>query len=87
MANIVYNAETKEVTFEGLQYVVLWYESLGSGSIHIALSREGQNIVQCYQAGDCSVNDVAIATVPEILAALDSPELYIPEQIGVYTFE
>jgi hypothetical protein len=87
MVNITYASETGIITEDNLDYNIAWYEDLGEGFIHLGLIREGSTVIKCYQAGNCSVNDVGIETLPSLLAALGNPEIFVPDNPGQYTFE
>jgi hypothetical protein len=62
-----------QVLFEDLYYSVAWWESLGPGIIHLCLEGNGQQIIQCYKAGETTVNETNCSTVEEILAAVGNP--------------
>jgi len=80
MANIIFDTETGLVTEGILAYEVKWYEDLGAEMIHLGMERAQSSIVKCYKAGECSVNDVPMGTVAEILAAVGNPPLFeVPE--------
>jgi hypothetical protein len=79
MANIVFNNQTGTITEEELEYSIAWHEDLGAGTIHLGLTREGQNLVKCYEEGKVSVNGEPVETMPALLEALGNPQLFVPE--------